>query len=183
MCTVHGTPLKSIRLNKHLNAVSGKSVEETLRAVNMADVEEGGNTKSCVEGRISKINEINAVNENEITKCVTSEEEAIKETNKNFDAVRGEIDGNTRNIIEDLEQCLAIKDNFESTECTAKYDSVNSALTDNSGFAVQVLENMKSEIANTRAERRYCVDKSVRTAQKKIAEEQKGIQVCLNDKQ
>lgn len=175
--------MKTIRLNKHLSAVSGKTVEDVLRAINMADVEEGGDLKSCIEIRIENINEVNAANDKEIQGCITTAEESSKANNANYSVARRGIDDITKSIIQTLEKCLELEDHFESTKCTSKYDSVNNDLTDNSGLALKVLENMISENANIRAERDYCVDKSLRTAKKRIGEEQKGIQICLDSKQ
>lgn len=154
-----------------------------LRDVNMTEVEEGSAIKTCLQLRYDNINEINTLNDQEIKECIATEENTMQANEAINIVLRRGIDDATKKIIKNLEKCLEVKDNLESTKCTANYDSNNNDLTDNSGLAVKTVEHMIAENANIKAERRYCVDTSLRTAQKKISEEQKGIQSCLSNKQ
>lgn len=175
--------MKSIELNSHLNAVSGETVGNILREVNKADVEEGGDFAACLTLRLENIKEINILNDLEMKDCLTTERSTMQENNIYYNVARRGIDAATRNIISNLQKCLEVTDNLESTECTSKYDANSNGLTDNSGIAVKLLENVFAEIANVKAERRFCMDRSLRTAHKKIGDEQNEMQICLGNRQ
>lgn len=143
---------------------------------------EGEQSPSCVNERISNINEINAINEKEMEECVLTEEKALKTLDSDFKVARRGVDDVTKKVIANLQKCLDTEDNMENMRCSSKIDENNVSLIDNSGVAVQITENLTSEFANVAAERRYCIDKSIREASKKIAIEQSEIQKCLNNK-
>lgn len=188
----HATPLKTIQFSNKNKDVWAKADEETVDQTvdqivdqtvdeSMEIVEEGSTYQLCIRVMIDKISEINANNEKEIQQCVSAEDESSKAKDEAFSAAKKTIDDATRNIIVNLEKCLKMSDHVESSKCTSKYDSVNKNLTDNSGSALKLLESVRTDISNIRAERKFCVDQSIRSATKKINEEQKKIQNCLDN--
>lgn len=182
MCTAYATPLDKIQLNEHLNAVSGEIMNKMVRNANQVGIEDGSSSHLCIRGIMKNIYQINEVNDKEIQECISVEERKIQVNNATFTQTRRNLDKVTETIIKKLKNCVVMKDHVDSTECSARIESLNNDLTDNSGLAVKAYQNMTTETSNNRAEREDCVDKSIRVASKKISNEQKKIGICLNSK-
>lgn len=174
--------METIKLNEHLKGVSGKTVSEIMKTVNNAGVEDRSRSQQCIQLIMENINKINVDNDQEIQGCISVEEQKIKVVNATFSQARKSLDQVTGRIISQLKICVEMKDHVDSTECSARIDSLNNELTDNSGLAVIAYQIMSSDSAYNRAEREDCIDKSIRFASKKINEEQKKIGICLNSK-